>query len=643
MAQDRALKFSFSAAELDGLEASIQLMILRDARIRQAKGDGPGSMQRFQCLAKRQEHNPLREGHFAPLKYTSTTAQRDRAEEFLHRLVTSAFAGSMPLQMVLAVIEAETTHPYATLGEDFVKLQVDQEARDEVTRAMLIASKAQSQWSKDQTVPVVRAALKAAQDVYSKFWSTALKVVGAGVLATVLGVFAGPLVGGLVGSWLLGLSGAAAVSAGLALLGGGALATGGFGMVGGSVVIAAAFGAAGAGASSMFVGERGDVAARLAAVKNLACFRAVLDLDLLDHQLADDFIVAMEIQTEQYSATKEGKAVAEVFRVAELWLREQYGIATQARRVHRQPRAWREPPLHHVDGIGDLDFRGLVVAMDERRHALENCIAYLRNAHRQYAEVKDADFMRGLWGALSGASRKRLQGGQGHLQDAVGEIADMLSRHQDECARLARAIQKADLLGGQLVERDQVIARYELLAGRMHATISELRGKNDSLKATLETAEERSSRSIAAVAVLLGVYRASAGPRRIGVGEAASEEDGAERRRLVLDLQLLLLLGESGADLRDSVERAASIGISMPDEEEVRATIAALGLPLGSSMSDVNATYRERAAEVHPDRHTRASAPVQKLLEQQFWRLGRAVELHTRYIELTKGRHLEQA
>jgi hypothetical protein len=56
---------------------------------------------------------------------------------------------------------------------------------------------------------------------------------------------AAPLVGAWIGSTFLGLSGAAATSAGLALLGGGSVAAGGLGVAGGTAVVAVAGGAVG--------------------------------------------------------------------------------------------------------------------------------------------------------------------------------------------------------------------------------------------------------------------------------------------------------------------------------------------------------------------------------------------------------------
>jgi hypothetical protein len=62
-------------------------------------------------------------------------------------------------------------------------------------------------------------------------------IAGSAVALGVTGGIAAPWIGGIIGSTFLGLSGAAATSAGLALLGGGALAVGGAGMVGGTVVL----------------------------------------------------------------------------------------------------------------------------------------------------------------------------------------------------------------------------------------------------------------------------------------------------------------------------------------------------------------------------------------------------------------------
>ena len=77
-------------------------------------------------------------------------------------------------------------------------------------------------------------------------WKVALGILVGGAALAATGGLAAPALGGAIGTYFLGLSGAAATSAGLATLGGGALAAGGFGMAGGKAVVAGLFGAAGA-------------------------------------------------------------------------------------------------------------------------------------------------------------------------------------------------------------------------------------------------------------------------------------------------------------------------------------------------------------------------------------------------------------
>jgi len=90
----------------------------------------------------------------------------------------------------------------------------------------------------------------------SGFWQRLAIALAVAILLALTAGAAAPVIGGLIGSAFLGLSGAAATSAGLALLGGGALAAGGFGMAGGTLVIiggGAVLGAGvGAGLGSLF-------------------------------------------------------------------------------------------------------------------------------------------------------------------------------------------------------------------------------------------------------------------------------------------------------------------------------------------------------------------------------------------------------
>ena len=72
-----------------------------------------------------------------------------------------------------------------------------------------------------------------------------LLILGAGAACVVTGGLAAPAIGAVVGTTFMGLSGAAATSAGLAALGGGALAAGGAGMAGGALLVQAVAGGVG--------------------------------------------------------------------------------------------------------------------------------------------------------------------------------------------------------------------------------------------------------------------------------------------------------------------------------------------------------------------------------------------------------------
>jgi hypothetical protein len=103
--------------------------------------------------------------------------------------------------------------------------------------------------------------------------------IGAAVVLGVAGFVAAPLVGAAIGT-AAGLSGAAAVSHGLALLGGGALAAGGTGMAGGMWLVGGAGAAAGllaaGGGTALY--ELGSATARGELIKLQITFK----LGLLD-------------------------------------------------------------------------------------------------------------------------------------------------------------------------------------------------------------------------------------------------------------------------------------------------------------------------------------------------------------------------
>ena len=71
----------------------------------------------------------------------------------------------------------------------------------------------------------------------AKHAKAAFATLGGIVIAGPLAFIAGPALGGAIGALGLGLQGAAATSAGLALIGGGSLAAGGLGMAGGLAIL----------------------------------------------------------------------------------------------------------------------------------------------------------------------------------------------------------------------------------------------------------------------------------------------------------------------------------------------------------------------------------------------------------------------
>ena len=83
---------------------------------------------------------------------------------------------------------------------------------------------------------------------WSKFYVIAASVI----LIALTGGAAAPFIGGIIGG-VMGLSGAAAVSAGLAFLGGGAIAAGGLGMVGGTIALIGGGAILGSGLGSGFI------------------------------------------------------------------------------------------------------------------------------------------------------------------------------------------------------------------------------------------------------------------------------------------------------------------------------------------------------------------------------------------------------
>ena len=124
------------------------------------------------------------------------------------------------------------------------------------------------------------------------FERIAIGVVAAALLGITAG-FAAPAIGAIVGG-MMGLSGAAATSAGLAFLGGGALATGGFGMAGGTIALI--------GGGALFGGAAGFAGIALTAssklmIRELAKLVVIIDLFVPLLETEEQSVIVDEIQS----------------------------------------------------------------------------------------------------------------------------------------------------------------------------------------------------------------------------------------------------------------------------------------------------------------------------------------------------------
>ena len=148
---------------------------------------------------------------------------------------------------VIILFEAILFRPYFDLNirhENLTGLKKDSFGSSEIERMrnLIFQIAEKTEVSGDKVVSLIRTAEAAYSDSLKAIGddNTLLKKLAViGFLAVAVAMTAGwaaPAIGGFIGT-LMGLSGAAATSAGLAFLGGGALAVGGAGMAGGAALI----------------------------------------------------------------------------------------------------------------------------------------------------------------------------------------------------------------------------------------------------------------------------------------------------------------------------------------------------------------------------------------------------------------------
>lgn len=222
-------------------------------------------------------------------------------------LLSQALRNHKRIRSLLLLIELSAFHPWSpTDPNDPVKTAQRWSKRSRVESLQHLAS-----LSAEATPADAGRVLDAFRDAELLTGNTgarfaiilSLSVVGVGLGALTAGL-AAPFIGGLIGTTVFGLTGAAATSAGLAALSGGALAAGGFGMAGGTVLLSTAGAALGAGIAS---------GGGLGATKKLAHARrltAQVTADVIKiHVLLRKIILAELHDVQQAGAVIEGLRV----------------------------------------------------------------------------------------------------------------------------------------------------------------------------------------------------------------------------------------------------------------------------------------------------------------------------------------------
>lgn len=145
-----------------------------------------------------------------------------------------------------------------------------------------------------------------------------LALVGAGGLGlgVLTGGLAAPVIGGVFGTAVLGYTGAAATSAGLAALGGGSIAAGGFGMAGGAAFIAGAGGVAGAGAAATAAHSARFTTGQV--VADVVRLQVVTRMVFIDTEGDDEAAKAVAVALREKYAVLAKKAAELARRVAEV-------------------------------------------------------------------------------------------------------------------------------------------------------------------------------------------------------------------------------------------------------------------------------------------------------------------------------------
>ncbi|MEZ4329955.1 MAG: hypothetical protein R3B40_32295, partial [Polyangiales bacterium] len=202
----RLKKFSFDEAQLRALDDAITILVAFDV-IEQLK---KWRHSRDVCFAVLQSRL-TRSGRSAT-HILGTQPFGSRLHDQIKVLcadIEPALRTMTPLQGVLALTELRTASPYAEFPDAVAaKVTVSSSARDAASLrvGVLIDLRLPEPPAVATVTTTVAQAVSDATSAHTSFWGPLLKAVGGGALAVAVGVFAGPFIGGLVGTYLLGLS-----------------------------------------------------------------------------------------------------------------------------------------------------------------------------------------------------------------------------------------------------------------------------------------------------------------------------------------------------------------------------------------------------------------------------------------------------
>jgi hypothetical protein len=236
---------------------------------------------------------------------------------------------------------------------------------------------------------------------------------------------------------------------------------------------------------------------------------------------------------------------------------------------------------------------------------------------------------------INGDTRQRLMAGHELLHCALAEIVSLVHACSRDHERLILIIDKVNVATEQLRKRDLLIQRYESLHREISHRIRQLAADNAALHSLVQQQDRAHARAL----LVVSMYRATHSVKSLAETNAAPEpvevprqsDSGDERYSAKVDLAVAMLVEADDDALRELMDRARELGLVMSRNELMEA-IDSLDLPLGTPAEAVHVRYRERFAEVHPDRHKSASGAMERMLQAQRMRLNLARDIHFRYL-----------